>query len=113
MAPISCCRINFARSVTGVSGSTQSTPLCITSRTFMGGPPLVELIALYENAERGSPVHQLYNRPNSLVTTCRSRVSSCESRRGFPAKRGCAHFVQPIRRHAQRNADIANGCVAD
>jgi len=67
----------------------------------MGGPPLVELIALYENAERGSPVHQLYNRPNSLVTmVLKPRCGSCESRRGFPATRGCAHCVQPIRRHA-------------
>src|SRR5262245_8486651 len=35
MAPMSCSRINFASSVTGVSGLTQSTPLCITSLTFM------------------------------------------------------------------------------
>src|SRR5262245_33087125 len=36
MAPTSCLHINFARSVTGVSGPTQSTPLCITSLTFNG-----------------------------------------------------------------------------
>src|SRR5262245_4718270 len=35
MAPMSCSRINFASSVTGVSGLTQSTPLCIASLTFM------------------------------------------------------------------------------
>src|SRR5262245_37301426 len=35
MAPMSCSRINLASSVTGVSGLTQSTPLCITSLTFM------------------------------------------------------------------------------
>src|SRR5262249_47756398 len=35
MAPISCSHINFASSVTGVSGPTQSTPLCIASLTFM------------------------------------------------------------------------------
>src|SRR6516162_4722861 len=35
MAPMSCLSINFARPVTGVSGPTQSTPLCITSLTFM------------------------------------------------------------------------------
>src|SRR5262249_14144037 len=35
MAPMSCSRINFASSVTGVSGLTQSTPLWITSLTFM------------------------------------------------------------------------------
>jgi hypothetical protein len=33
--PMSCSRINFASSVTGVSGLTQSTPLCIASLTFM------------------------------------------------------------------------------
>src|SRR5947209_12479403 len=37
MAPMSCSRINFASSVTGVSGLTQSTPLCIASLTFMAG----------------------------------------------------------------------------
>src|SRR5262249_46922830 len=31
MAPMSCLSINLASSVTGVSGPTQSTPLCITS----------------------------------------------------------------------------------
>src|SRR6202790_2128395 len=35
MQPMSCSRINFASSVTGVLGLTQSTPLCITSLTFM------------------------------------------------------------------------------
>src|SRR5207253_8761852 len=35
MQPVSCSRINFASSVTGVLGLTQSTPLCITSLTFM------------------------------------------------------------------------------
>ena len=43
-------RINFASSVTGVSGLTQSTPLCITSLTFMadlrcwisGGIPVMQ-----------------------------------------------------------------------
>src|SRR5262245_46297882 len=35
MAPMSCSHINFASSVTGVSGLTQSTPLCIASFTFM------------------------------------------------------------------------------
>src|SRR6516165_5198426 len=35
MAPTSWSRINFASSVTGVSGLTQSTPLCIASLTFM------------------------------------------------------------------------------
>src|SRR6202048_3422522 len=35
MQPMSCPRINFASSVTGVLGLTQSTPLCITSLTFM------------------------------------------------------------------------------
>src|SRR5215208_6872809 len=35
MAPMSCSRINFASSMTGVSGLTQSTPLCITSLTFI------------------------------------------------------------------------------
>src|SRR6516225_7946918 len=35
MAPTSWSRINFASSVTGVSGPTQSTPLCIASLTFM------------------------------------------------------------------------------
>src|SRR6516162_7168917 len=35
IAPMSCSRINLASSVTGVSGLTQSTPLCITSLTFM------------------------------------------------------------------------------
>src|SRR5437763_12151775 len=33
--PTSWSRINFASSVTGVSGLTQSTPLCIASLTFM------------------------------------------------------------------------------
>ena len=32
---MSCSRINFASSITGVSGLTQSTPLCIASLTFM------------------------------------------------------------------------------
>jgi hypothetical protein len=32
---MSCSRINFASSVTGVSGLIQSTPLCIASLTFM------------------------------------------------------------------------------
>src|SRR5258708_30889891 len=35
MQPMSCSRINFASSVTGVLGLTQSTPLCITSLTLM------------------------------------------------------------------------------
>src|SRR6266851_3667947 len=35
MQPMSCPCINFASSVTGVSGLTQSIPLCITSLTFM------------------------------------------------------------------------------
>src|SRR5229473_608927 len=35
MQPMSCPCINFASSVTGVLGLTQSTPLCITSLTFM------------------------------------------------------------------------------
>src|SRR5258707_6398909 len=35
MQPISCARISFAISVMGVSGLTQSTPLCIASLTFM------------------------------------------------------------------------------
>src|SRR5215204_792966 len=35
MQPISCARISFAISVIGVSGLTQSTPLCIASLTFM------------------------------------------------------------------------------
>src|SRR6516162_2560943 len=35
MAPTSWSRINFASSFTGVSGPTQSTPLCIASLTFM------------------------------------------------------------------------------
>src|SRR6476659_2246745 len=35
MQPMSCSRINFASSVTGVLALTQSTPLCITSCTFM------------------------------------------------------------------------------
>src|SRR5439155_14359247 len=34
-APMSCSRINFASSLTGVSGLTQSTPLCMASLTFM------------------------------------------------------------------------------
>jgi len=33
--PISCSHISLAISVTGVSGLTQSTPLCIASLTFM------------------------------------------------------------------------------
>src|SRR5579862_3440586 len=35
MQPMSCAFISLASSVTGVSGATQSTPLCITSFTFM------------------------------------------------------------------------------
>src|SRR6202011_1416982 len=35
MQPMSCSRINFASSTTGVLGLTQSTPLCITSLTLM------------------------------------------------------------------------------
>src|SRR5947207_11978298 len=35
MQPISCARISLAISVVGVSGLTQSTPLCIASLTFM------------------------------------------------------------------------------
>src|SRR5438105_3333832 len=35
MAPMSCSSMSFASSVTGVSGLTQSTPLCIASLTFM------------------------------------------------------------------------------
>jgi hypothetical protein len=47
MAPISCSRINFASSVTGVSGLTQSTPLHRVF-DFHGGPPLLELGTLDE-----------------------------------------------------------------
>src|SRR6516225_338823 len=49
MQPISCPCINFAISVTGVSGLTQSTPLCITYLTLMEdlrcntAPPVVQL----------------------------------------------------------------------
>ena len=32
---MSCWRMSFAISVSGVSGPTHSTPLCITSLTFM------------------------------------------------------------------------------
>jgi len=48
MAPISCSHINFASSVTGVSGLTQSTPLCLSQNcrhevVFSADPDEVEV----------------------------------------------------------------------
>src|SRR5262245_24467912 len=51
IAPISCSRINFASSVIGVSGPTQSTPLCIASLTFMVDL-LCGIMCAHRNAER-------------------------------------------------------------
>src|SRR5262249_3978311 len=59
MAPTSWSRINFASSVTGVSGLTQSTPLCITSLTFMADLRLLELECTRPNVV--PPLHPLLN----------------------------------------------------
>src|ERR1700722_9860492 len=59
MQPMSCARISFASSVTGVVGLTQSTPLCITSLTFMAEPPLLGFILCI--AARPPLFSQLYN----------------------------------------------------
>src|SRR4029450_2662466 len=90
MAPISCCRINFARSMTGVSGSTQSTPLCIASLTFMGGPPFSGVVPLYENSPGrlgATQLEQALVLLQSPPQNCTSSVTSCmEHRRFFEAR---------------------------
>src|SRR3984893_5587860 len=52
MQPMSCSRISFASSVTGVLGLTQSTPLCITSLTFMAGLRLPEFSGAFDAMQR-------------------------------------------------------------
>ena len=69
---MSCSRINFASSVTGVSGLTQSTPLCIASLTFMVDLRF-ELGALHENA---APIPLLYN-GSGAVARVPSEVEQC------------------------------------
>src|SRR5262244_188227 len=62
MAPISCSRINFASSVTGVSGLTQSTPLCIASSTFMADLRCLEFEFTRRNAASVPPPLDHYTR---------------------------------------------------
>src|SRR5262245_35713019 len=67
MAPMSCSRINFASSATGVSGLTQSTPLCIASLTFMADLRC-GFAALDEMQRRCSlPRRRLYNGSDALA----------------------------------------------
>src|SRR6476620_10836304 len=71
MQPMSWPRINFASSITGVSGLTQSTPLCITSLTFMADLRYWDLVldaAAGVNAFK--PVYVAYR----LAGQCHGRV---------------------------------------
>src|SRR5262245_63106417 len=61
MEPTSCWRISLAISMMGVSGPTQSTPLCITSLTFMAEPPLLLVVCILNAARSPVPCLLLYN----------------------------------------------------
>src|SRR6266852_1474393 len=66
MQPMSCPRINFASSVMGVSGLTQSTPLCITSLTFMADLRYWISGAL-DATQHSPPSSQPYNRSGATA----------------------------------------------
>src|SRR6266446_8230757 len=91
MAPISCSRINVASSVTGVSGLTQSTPLCITSLTFMTDLRCWTLRALDEIQPQFPPRVGLYNGSSSVGRPPAHHEPSLKviSSKARPAGDGC------------------------
>src|SRR6185436_6028659 len=93
MQPISCARISFAISVIGVSGLTQSPPLCIASLTFMADLRCCDFRWYSRDAEQFP-----------LGTTIRwiGSVGIAKSNDGFLklAKRVVAHGLKQAARNA-------------
>src|SRR5712691_6105905 len=100
MEPMSCSRINFASSVTGVSGLTQSTPLCIASLTFMADLRCWRLGALDGTQRGSSPQLQLYN--DQSCATSASRSPPRPGQRLEDAQRGDRYLAQLDAVRAQR-----------
>src|ERR1700731_883181 len=86
MQPMSCSRINFASSVTGVLGLTQSTPLCITSLTFMADLPLLEFQVHLMQCSTAL-ISQLYNRSGATAPAPQGRRRKDHSYAIGPDKR--------------------------
>src|ERR1700682_5312382 len=106
MQPMSCARISFASSVTGVLGLTQSTPLCITSLTLMADLRYWISGAL-DAKQHSPPFSQPYNRggatapqgaEESIIPTRSDQTPSLPHLSaspwpGFPPNIGCGRIA--------------------
>src|SRR5215510_11613456 len=102
---MSCSRINLASSVTGVSGLTQSTPLCITSLTFMAD----SVAEVCVSAPVPSPL-PLYDRLGPQETNGGS-VGSSLHRHNCCLSRGCIVACSRITRRVRWESDEVRRCA--
>src|SRR5262245_56322351 len=90
IAPISCSHINLASSTTGVSGLTQSTPLCIASLTF-----IADLLAGYADQLFGAKSEQT---ATTEVAKLRFRCRTQMQQKPVRAMSGPDHQYKTARR---------------
>jgi hypothetical protein len=106
MAPISCSRINFASSVTAVSGQTQSTPLCIASLTFMADLRCRSLSTLDEMQSHSCSL-RLYNGSDPVARGLKVAVA------GAGPVRSCWQLFRVVGRDGRVAQVVAESLVRD